>query len=353
MVVSRVAPAPETPPLIRFPSVTSARLMRPAMGASISVNSQLSVAKSRVALADFSAMYLFAWSDVLWPGDLPLPEDSPAHSKAPHPSEHQTEKKEQCTRKMEQLQDFCSTLPQVRRALANIATYMICDDHDITDDWYLDGVWCQRVLGNELGRRIVRNGLLAYALFQAWGNTPDQFEEPHGTALLEAMDTWRGDELDRQPALIAQSIGLPDAFNGSGELQRSEQALHWHYTFSAPRYHLIVLDTPLNLLAFEFSNVVFSFVVGMLLLFLGLYGRASSQLPADNPYRQARGGGNPMSRVWQGDNLVQRQPPEPAGEIGELAEAEHAMAEGVATPGRVANRVRAFKADSANFSLPN
>src|SRR5204863_106505 len=96
--------------------------------------------------------------------------------------------------------------------------------------------------------------------------------------------------------------------------------------------NLIVLDTPLNLLAFEFSNVVFSFVVGMLLLFLGLYGRASSQLPADNPYRQARGGGNPMSRVWQGDNLVQRQPPEPAGEIGELAEAEHAMAEGVATP---------------------
>jgi len=196
-----------------------------------------------LALAEFSAMYLFAWSDVLWPGDLPLPEDSPAHSKAPHPSEHQTEKKEQYTRKMEQLQDFCSTLPQVRRALANIATYMICDDHDITDDWYLDGVWCQRVLGNELGRRIVRNGLLAYALFQAWGNTPDQFEEPHGTALLEAMDTWRGDELDRQPALIAQSIGLPDAFNGSGELQRSEQALRWHYTFSAPRYHLIVLDT--------------------------------------------------------------------------------------------------------------
>jgi hypothetical protein len=195
-----------------------------------------------LALAEFSAMYLFAWSDVLWPDDLPLAESSRTYPDAGHQSMQQKEKQEY-TRKMEQLQEFRSTLPQVRRALANIATYMICDDHDMTDDWFLDGAWCQRVLANELGRRIVRNGLLAYALFQAWGNTPDQFEEPHGTVLLEAIDTWRGDEFDRQTALIAQSIGLPDAFNGSGELQRSEQALRWHYTFSGPRYQVIVMDT--------------------------------------------------------------------------------------------------------------
>ena len=32
----------------------------------------------------------------------------------------------------ERLEEFRSTLPQVRRALANIATYTICDDHEVT-----------------------------------------------------------------------------------------------------------------------------------------------------------------------------------------------------------------------------
>jgi hypothetical protein len=52
--------------------------------------------------------------------------------------------------------------------------------------------------------------------------------------------------------------------------------------------NLAVLDTKLNLLAFRLSNVVFSFVAGMLLLFLGAYGRFSGGLSADNPYYQRR-----------------------------------------------------------------
>lgn len=52
--------------------------------------------------------------------------------------------------------------------------------------------------------------------------------------------------------------------------------------------NLAVLDTELNLLAFRLSNVIFSFVAGMLLLFLGAYGRFSGGLPANNPYYQQR-----------------------------------------------------------------
>ncbi|MGH3796843.1 MAG: DUF4383 domain-containing protein [Pseudonocardiaceae bacterium] len=52
--------------------------------------------------------------------------------------------------------------------------------------------------------------------------------------------------------------------------------------------NLAVLDTQWNLLAFRMSNVIFSFVVGMLLLFLGAYGRFSGGLSADNPYYQYR-----------------------------------------------------------------
>jgi hypothetical protein len=48
--------------------------------------------------------------------------------------------------------------------------------------------------------------------------------------------------------------------------------------------NLAVLDSRLNLLAFRFSNVVFSVVAGLVLLLLGAYGRVSGHLPPDSPY---------------------------------------------------------------------
>src|SRR5436309_5143260 len=192
-----------------------------------------------LALAEYYAMYLFAWSDVLWPDDLPIPE----YSHAQHPSAQQQQMEQEYIHKTEQLHEFRSTLAQVRRALANIATYMICDDHDVTDDWFLDGAWCQRVLASPLGRGVVRNALLAYALFRAWGNTPDQFDEPNGAALLDAIDAWRWNELDSQADIIARIIGLPDSFKGSGELTHSDQALRWNYTVPGSHHQVIVMDT--------------------------------------------------------------------------------------------------------------
>ena len=102
--------------------------------------------------------------------------------------------------------------------------------------------------------------------------------------------------------------------------------------------NLIVLNSSANILSFTMPNVVFSLVVGLVLLTIGLYGRASGQLPADNPYRQARGGVNPVSRLWHDEDLAQEAPADPAAEerrlaeIEDMAEAEHAVAEGTATP---------------------
>ena len=50
------------------------------------------------------------------------------------------------------------------------------------------------MLGKPLGRRIVCNALCAYAVFQAWGNDPDQFEDGPGRALLSTLSSWRGDD---------------------------------------------------------------------------------------------------------------------------------------------------------------
>ncbi|MFI9149356.1 DUF4383 domain-containing protein [Streptomyces sp. NPDC053367] len=52
--------------------------------------------------------------------------------------------------------------------------------------------------------------------------------------------------------------------------------------------NLGLLDTEYNFLAFEIQNCLFSFVVGILLMTFGMYGRVGSALPHDNPYWQAR-----------------------------------------------------------------
>jgi hypothetical protein len=101
--------------------------------------------------------------------------------------------------------------------------------------------------------------------------------------------------------------------------------------------NLFVLNGPANYLAFTFPNVAFSLVVGLVLLSIGLYGRASGQLPADNPYRQARGGRNWMAWFWHDDDLAQTRDVSEddlrrLDEETELAKAEHALAEGEATP---------------------
>jgi hypothetical protein len=48
--------------------------------------------------------------------------------------------------------------------------------------------------------------------------------------------------------------------------------------------NLALLRSSFNLLAFEFSNVVFSVIAGLVLLLLGAYGRISGNLPPDSPY---------------------------------------------------------------------
>ncbi|MBC9715203.1 DUF4383 domain-containing protein [Streptomyces sp. TRM66268-LWL] len=52
--------------------------------------------------------------------------------------------------------------------------------------------------------------------------------------------------------------------------------------------HLFVLDKPANFLDFGMSNVVFSFVMGLLIMTFGMYGRVSGGLPHDNPYWRRR-----------------------------------------------------------------
>ncbi|MBW4630587.1 MAG: hypothetical protein KME30_01405 [Iphinoe sp. HA4291-MV1] len=197
-------------------------------------------------LGEFLAMYLFAWSDVLWTQPEDFPTFAEVHPNAPKSGKEQTSFKKD----VGYLQDFQATLKDIRRALANIPTYMIFDDHEITDDWFLNTAWCDRTLNKPLARRVLQNALLAYAVCQAWGNTPEQFEQGKpGEALLKAAEAWSislGTDTQNEQE-IALRIGLPSLADIRTSQPRrvthQQGSLKWHYTVTAPEYEVLVLDT--------------------------------------------------------------------------------------------------------------
>ncbi|SEM55813.1 DUF4383 domain-containing protein [Streptacidiphilus jiangxiensis] len=52
--------------------------------------------------------------------------------------------------------------------------------------------------------------------------------------------------------------------------------------------NLGLLESGANFLAFRMANVLFSFVMGLIIATFGMYGRVSMKLPHDNPYWKAR-----------------------------------------------------------------
>ncbi|MEQ8957686.1 MAG: PhoD-like phosphatase [Coleofasciculus sp. C2-GNP5-27] len=206
-------------------------------------------AKSHLfSLGEYLAMYLFSWSPILWVNPL-----TKGKTRGKKPKSWDEE--------VDAIQDFSRYLWQVRRSLANVPTYMVFDDHDVSDDWYLNREWCNRVLGKPLGRQIVQNGLLAYALCQAWGNTPEQFTSGQpGEKFLQALQQWSESAGTDASAweTMGQYLGVPDieAETGLPKLKQDgavlilnrnnsdgTPTLTWHYSVRSFKHEVIVLDT--------------------------------------------------------------------------------------------------------------
>jgi hypothetical protein len=196
-----------------------------------------------MTFAEFVGMYLLIWSDAVWPRNdvgmltVPTPEevfDDPRWFTAAHRKAYDRAIKLASHTRPDVL-EFARTVPRVRRALANIATYMILDDHDVTDDWNLHRQWQDNVLRRPLGRRLVQNALSSYAVFQGWGNDPAQYavDQPGGR-LLASLGQWNG-----KPGVVAETIaaavGLPS--------RHAATAIRFDYQIDTPSYQVIVLDT--------------------------------------------------------------------------------------------------------------
>lgn len=131
---------------------------------------------------------------------------------------------------------YAGVTPLVAQILANTPTYMIFDDHEIADDWNLNGRWATKVYNREWGRYVVRNGLMAYTLMQAWGNDPSHFsgDEP-GKKLLDAI-----------PAAIGGTSPTADVdvllgFDKPTPAQPKRVA--FNYALENESYKIAVLDT--------------------------------------------------------------------------------------------------------------
>ena len=209
-----------------------------------------------VRLSEFYAMYLFAWSDVLWPKAsqdglwLAFPEYQTLYppGQAVPPGGQQAAS---YATEVERLGLFTRTLPKVRRALANVPTYMVFDDHEVTDDWNLNREWCARVYdeGNALGRRLVQNALTACAIFQAWGSAPERFVAGQpGAAISTAAAGWYGgsapDQVSKSQAL-QQRLRVPLYRNGAlvPPGAGDPAPLAWHFQLAGPGFEVLALDT--------------------------------------------------------------------------------------------------------------
>jgi hypothetical protein len=147
---------------------------------------------------------------------------------------------------------FRDGIPKVRRALANVPSYMMFDDHEVTDDWNLSAIWRDRVLTSPLGRTVLRNGLLAYLVCQGWGNDPKSFYED-----IPGSD---GTTLDPSPRKRLLHLCVPKIFPAAGDapadntaalnevdqllgLDGGDPPVHWHYQVDGPRHRVLVLDS--------------------------------------------------------------------------------------------------------------
>ncbi|MDD9194993.1 alkaline phosphatase family protein [Aliivibrio sp. S3MY1] len=166
-----------------------------------------------MSIAEFFVMYLLVWSPTLWKR-ITLPNSLP--NLEPKWQKMWQEEKQQ-------IDLFVAGLNDAQQLFAHMPTYMIFDDHDITDDWNLTIGWENAVNGDLLASQVIGNGLISYFLCQGWGNNPEQFDEEFLTSFRALFANYDNAQHHK---LIWQ-------------LTRFEQ---WHYSIhTSPK--MVVLDT--------------------------------------------------------------------------------------------------------------
>ncbi|MFJ8469571.1 metallophosphoesterase family protein [Streptomyces swartbergensis] len=217
---------------------------------------------------EFAAMYCAAFSPAVWrplknPADLfrPPPADAAVTRTTDwesayegdtekwktKPDKHKKSWLDRVTAEAELVRTWRDAVPKVARALANVPTYMIFDDHEITDDWNISERWRRLVISAPLGRAVIRHGLLAYTVFQGWGNDPAAFrhegtvtetQKSSNEKLLEALTEFA----DGIGSLPQATLDKVDTLLGIDKVLNNPK-VQFHYEVPGALHTVRVLDT--------------------------------------------------------------------------------------------------------------
>ncbi len=227
-----------------------------------------------LSFGEFAAAYIMYWNNAAWAAELfktykdlkdrndflDIWATDALTSLEEHlcPFENNDDRKKflkECEKKRKNLQEeyraelkevinFRDQLPHVRRALANVPVYMIMDDHEVTDDWYITKDWRDRVLTSPLGRNILRNGLMAYTIFQDWGNVPSDYNNGVGVNskafMLTQLQQIIPNAGEAPVAAVADNIDILYGFSLPDE---TAPPVKWHYSVPCSETTVYVLDT--------------------------------------------------------------------------------------------------------------
>jgi hypothetical protein len=132
------------------------------------------------------------------------------------------------------LRGFARATRACRRVMANTATYMVCDDHEITDDWNLDEAWETATRRNPLARRIISNALAAFWGFQAWGNDPASFDQAFVQAVTLFWEQLRSSK--GQP----RTLHSRSPYNAAAAYEKALLGRHWSFIAPSQPFALCV-----------------------------------------------------------------------------------------------------------------
>jgi PhoD-like phosphatase len=105
----------------------------------------------------------------------------------------------------------------IRQVLAALPTSMIFDDHEIFNGWNSSPMWRAQAL-QQGGERMLVDGLVAYWVYQGWGNIGLQDTDGHGLLVIMQRAAQNGeDALEVLRARVRQAV-------------YEEKTLQWDYT---------------------------------------------------------------------------------------------------------------------------
>lgn len=139
------------------------------------------------------------------------------------------------------LDAFRREVPKVRRLLANVPTYMIGDDHEVSDDFFMTGGIRTNTTKRAFGKAVVRNALAAYTVCQGWGNEPaawanDTDHQNLLTGISEMFGAgWSGG--------LPQTDGCNKVDTALGLAPDAKPKFDFSYSIDGPVHRVRVLDT--------------------------------------------------------------------------------------------------------------